>query len=305
MSDTSALAAGISEPGIYTMPADDYHADPCAVPSLSSGIARTLISRSPAHAWIAHPRLNPDHVPEERTAFDLGSAAHALLLEGEDRMTVIDAADYRTKAAQEARDAARLAGRHPVLAARYKDVKAMVGRVHEAIDRSPDLSGITLADGTPEQTIIWREGDAWLRCRPDWLARDCSVMLDYKTTTDAEPLHFGRHIARMLYHFQAAFYRRGVKAVTGRDAPFILLAQEIEAPHACTFHGCAPSLEAIAEQMVEQAIRTWAACMKADTWPSYSPRIHYHEAAQWAAMEQEERMAGIPYEVSQLWEKLA
>lgn len=295
----------IDSPGVYTLGADAYHADPCAVPSLSSSVASIIVMRSPLHAWHAHPRLNPAHQPEERAEFDLGSAAHALLLEGADRMAVIDAENYRTMAARDQRDAARAAGLHPVLRAQHAAVTWMAKIAECAIARCPDLSGLTLADGDAEQAIIWREGDTWLRCRPDWLARDYSMMLDYKTTTDAEPLHFGKHIARMLYHFQAEFYRRGVRAVTGRDAPFILLAQEVEPPHACTFHGCAPSLAAIAEQMVDQAIRTWAGCMKADTWPAYSPRIHYHEAAQWAAMEQEERMAGIPYEISQLWEKQA
>lgn len=299
------LAPVIDKPGIYRMDADAYHADPCPAPSLSSSIAKIIIERSPLHAWHAHPRLNPHHQSEERADFDLGSAAHALLLEGEDRMSVIDADSYRAKAAQEQRDAARAAGRHPILKAKHVAVVAMAKIAERAIAGCPDLSGLTLADGDSERAVIWQECGIWLRCRPDWLARDLSAMLDYKTTGDAEPMHFGKHIARMLYHFQAAFYRRGVRAVTGVDVPFILLAQETEEPHACTFHGCAPSLAAIAEQMVDQAIRTWAGCMKAGTWPAYSPRIHYHDAAAWAAMEQEERMAGIPYEISKLWEKIA
>jgi hypothetical protein len=35
----------------------EYHADPCAQPSLSASIARELIHKSPLHAWQVHPKL--------------------------------------------------------------------------------------------------------------------------------------------------------------------------------------------------------------------------------------------------------
>ena len=35
----------------YNVPEAAYHADPCEAPSLSSGIARTLLTRSTLHAW--------------------------------------------------------------------------------------------------------------------------------------------------------------------------------------------------------------------------------------------------------------
>ena len=41
-----------------SMSMDEYHADPCPTPSLSSGIARVLWANTPMHAWFKHPRLN-------------------------------------------------------------------------------------------------------------------------------------------------------------------------------------------------------------------------------------------------------
>ena len=110
---------------LCAMSAAEYHADPCPEPSLSSSIARLILSHSPLHAWTEHPRLNPNYKPEESTKFDRGSAAHALLLEGEDRMAVIPFKDYRKDAAQEARDNARLAGKFPVLEADYPSILQM------------------------------------------------------------------------------------------------------------------------------------------------------------------------------------
>ena len=169
-------------PGLHTMPAEEYHRDPCPVPSLSSSIGRTIIAASPLHAWTAHPRLNRHYAAEEKESFDLGSAAHALLLEGADRMVVIDADSYRTKEAKAARDDARSRGLHPVLATKHADVKAMAQRAHDAIARCPDLGGLTLADGKAEQVAIWREDEAWMRARFDWISTDRRVILDYKTT---------------------------------------------------------------------------------------------------------------------------
>lgn len=290
---------------LVAMPAEAYHADPCDRPSLSSSIARTLLTKSPLHAWSEHPRLNPDRIPEERNEFDLGSAAHALLLEGEDRMAVIDADSYRTKVAQEARDEARAAKMHPILKARYDDVRRMVDAARNAIGNCPDLSGITIEGGQAELVGIWEEDGAIMRFRPDWVADNRSVMLDYKTTTDASPDVFTRQIARMGYHIQAAFYRRGMIAIEGADMPFVLVAQETEAPYAVSFHGCAPSMLEIAEAEVERAIDTWRECMRRNNWPAFTQRIHWAEAAAWQQMQHEERQIGNAYDVSKLWEKAA
>ena len=46
--------------------AEAYHADPAPEPSLSSSVAKILVNLSPAHARIAHPRLNPDYRPRSR-----------------------------------------------------------------------------------------------------------------------------------------------------------------------------------------------------------------------------------------------
>src|ERR1700677_1036911 len=95
------------EQGIFNLSAEAYHADPCPTASLSSSIAGILLDQSPSHAWLAHPRLNPNYVRESADSrFDLGSAAHMMLLEQrEDRIVRVSADDWRTKAAKEARAA--------------------------------------------------------------------------------------------------------------------------------------------------------------------------------------------------------
>jgi hypothetical protein len=54
--------------------------------------------------------LNPDFKPREEARFDLGRAAHQVLLEGNANVAVIEESDWRTKAAKDARDWARSRG---------------------------------------------------------------------------------------------------------------------------------------------------------------------------------------------------
>src|SRR4051812_45119883 len=97
--------------GIHDLSADGYHADPAEQPSLSSTIARRLLDSSPLHAWTEHPKLNPNYKPKKpRHAFDVGTACHALLLEGRNAVSVVDAENWKTNAAKALRDEAYAAG---------------------------------------------------------------------------------------------------------------------------------------------------------------------------------------------------
>ena len=220
-------------------------------------------------------------------------------------MAVIDAADYRTKTAQEERAAARLAGKHPVLAKQYRDVQRMAGVAREWISNCPDLGGLNLSDGVAEHVVIWREGDAWCRSRPDWMSRDRRVQISYKTTSSsANPADFDRMIENMGYDLQDAFYLRGNRATGApEDAISITLVQENEAPYACAWVGLDPTFMAMAEKKAATAIAMWQRCMKSNQWPAYSPRVHWISPPAYALAKWEEREVtiGIPYDPAKLF----
>ena len=100
--------------GIYEIPATEYHLeipsteyhlDPCPEPSLSASVARTLIDRSPLHAWMQHPKLGGQQEESQPARMSLGSAAHSVILEGDWNSIMFIVADsFRTKAAQARRD---------------------------------------------------------------------------------------------------------------------------------------------------------------------------------------------------------
>ena len=166
--------------GIHTIPAAAYHADPCPAPSLSASIAKKLCLASPLHAWHAHPRLNPAAVDENGEHFDIGTAAHALLLEGTSAVAVIDAKDYRTNAAKEARDAAYAAGQIAAPGGPVGRRPGDGGRARAQLAAHTDGGADMFPNGQPEQTLIWQEDDVWCRARLDWLRP--GAIDDYKTT---------------------------------------------------------------------------------------------------------------------------
>lgn len=267
------------KPGIYTMTAEQYHADPCPEPSLSSSIARTLCQESPAHARVAHPRLNPLCTDEEAEHFDIGTAAHAILLEGNAAVSIIDAPDWRTKAAKEARATARADGKLPLLAKIWADVQAMVMGARAQLNAHADGRAMFTA-GTPEQTLIWREDGAWCRARLDWL-RPGNID-DYKTTSaSASPEVLSRTLFGNGWDIQAAFYLRGLKAITGEDAAFRFACQETYAPYALSVVALGPDAMVLAEKKILYALELWRECLTRKRWPGYPTRTAYASLPAW------------------------
>jgi hypothetical protein len=268
----------VSSSGIYTLPAEEYHADPCDQPSLSASIAHILCSQSPAHGRAAHPKLNPALVREEQGHFDIGTAAHAILLEGQAKLAVIDAPDWRTKDAKEARDQARADGKIPLLAKVMADVDAMVAAAAEQLEYHGAFPPL-FTDGTPEQTLVWEEpGGVMCRSRLDWLRDDRATIDDLKTTSrSASPEAYSRALFGIGGDVQAAFYIRGVQEVTGETPEFRWVVVETSPPFALSVIAPDPAVMTIGRKKVEYAIDVWRRCLDSGHWPAYPADVCYAE----------------------------
>lgn len=281
----------VDKPGIYQMSLAEYIADPAPEPSLSASVAHKLIVESPIHSYIHHPRLNPGGAREESAKMDLGTAAHGILLEGdESRLVIIEAEDFKTKVARETRDSAREAGLVPILAGKMGQLHEIVNAARSAIANSEIASAFTKSEGKAEQTLVWQEGDVWLRSRPDWLTNDRRLILDYKTTAgSAEPSAWMR--GPMLGNgcdLQAALGLRGLrKLLKAREPKFVFMVQECEPPYAMSFVGLSPSFLEMAEHKLDRAIRLWGDCVLTNTWPGYPSRVAWVDPPAWAYTEEE------------------
>jgi hypothetical protein len=275
-------------PGIYDdVTAEDYHhaRGLTRAPALSNHIVKLLIGQSPKHAKTAHPDLNPDYRHVEEDKFDLGSAAHVLLLEGdafEARVHPVDAPDWRTKLAKEAKADARMEGLIPLLRKDWDRTQAMVDAIREQLPRL-DVDPPFFADGAPERTVIWEEDGILCKARPDWLRSDLRTIDDFKSTSaSAHPDVWSRRTFWSIgCDIQACWYSRGVQAVTGRWPEFRFLVAECYPPYAIQPFDLAPSTIQLAQRKIEFAIRKWQDCLRADHWPSYPTRLASVEMDGW------------------------
>jgi hypothetical protein len=279
------------KPGLYdAIPSVDYHADfDSRYPTLSASIANTLINQSPLHAWTAHPRLNPNYVPYDDSKFDVGTVAHAMLLEGTANVDVSDYPDWRTKDARESRDASRANGRTPLLAHQFEEVLGMCNAVADQLAQF-NATPVPLTGGKPEQTMVWQDAQTgvWCRARIDWLHDDLSAIDDLKTTTrSAHPEAFAKNLYSYGCDVQAAFYLRGMSSLHQDSlyhpgaTSWRWIVVETSPPYGLSVVEPGPAVLELADAKVDAALKLWAECLERDTWPGYPAKVATAELPAW------------------------
>ncbi len=262
------------KPGIHADVEElTYHSDS----AFSYSQAKTLLDNPARYKW----QLDNGGRPDTR-AFDYGHAAHAKVLGVGLDIAVIDANDWRTKAAKDAAEAARAAGQVPILRAEAARVDDMAA----AIEAHPEARRILATKGTPEASISWTDKDTGVQCRGrvDYLAETAAglVNVDYKTTTDASPTGFAKLAGRFRYHLQAATYEDGLRHITGDGAPCVLIAQEKEAPYLVGVYSFADWDLDRGLDLWRDALDLLVKCRADDVWPGYPDTITQLALPSWA-----------------------
>lgn len=288
----------ILQPGIYAgYDVDAYFADPCPTPSLTQSIAKVLIDRSPAHAKQEHPRLTTPATEDEPAekyvaAQAIGSAAHLAML-GRGKMIAEAKFDnFKTKAAQEFRDAPENAGKVVILSKHMERARAMVSAA------SYQLEAVGWRDafrvGQAEVMIAWKEGDLWFRSLIDWLSPDSLIVWDYKSTgLNCAPHAIASMIEKAGWHIQSAMHERGLDVLDPAGAgrrKFRFVAQENEPPYALAAVELGEHWLTMGRKMLDRAVTIWSLCMSADQWPGYPadvirPEFPGYAEARWLSRE--------------------
>lgn len=250
------------------IPIDAYVADPCPEPSLSASIASILVNRSPAHAYAAHPRLTPSPKAEWSAAANFGSAVHSLVFGGP-KVQRYGYADWRKKEAQEDRKNCLAVGEIPLLMEDYDRARAIATNVAYDIEYIVgDFHGLDM-----ERTIVWREGEAWCRVRPDAMTSDKRTVIDLKVTgVDIGNGGANRQFFGQGYDMQAAFLERGLDDVHTDGAGkrrIIYLFVESEPPHAAIPLVVSEATLMVARKKMNAALNLWRECTTSKRWPAY------------------------------------
>lgn len=277
----------IEKAGCYSWTYPEYDADPCPEPSMRSGHARALIERTPAHARMLHPRLNPTYEPDRKTAFDLGIATHARLVGGPNSIRVVEADSWRTQAAKAERDEAYAAGQTPILSKELDRIEEMVIAAEQQIQDIDVIRDAFAPEGMAETSICYQDEDIWCRARPDWFrpASDDgppkAVICDYKTTGNAHPAVWQRAAYSCGADIQAEMQRRAFRAVFEYEADFYWIVQETTPPYSLCVLTLEPAAWDLAAMKVNAACKAWRQALDSNKWPAYPAEVCYIGAPAW------------------------
>lgn len=259
-------------PGIYEGISNaDYHKDE----ALGSTSLKTLATRTPAH-W----KWESEH-PVHKDVYDVGTVAHSLILEGDTSgVVIVDAADWRTKAAKEAKDEARATGKIALLEKEWTPIQAM----HASVMSHPRAREL-FTGHKAEHSVFWEEDGLGLKCRPD--AWKPGMLIDLKTARSANPNDFGKTAHEFGYHQSAAHYIDGVKAATGEDLPFHFVLVEKTAPYFVSVVELDVEAVNIGRQLNDRAKRIYRECADSGNWPGY-PSGELVSLPMWAVYQAED-----------------
>jgi hypothetical protein len=258
----------ITEPGVYDIPHERYLADPVPAGSLSSSGARRLLPPScPAKFrwWADNPEPPKPH-------YEHGHGAHKYVLGVGPELVIVEADNWKTKAAQEAQKKARAEGKVPLLREQHDRVKAMAAKLHE----HPKARWLFAAGhGMPEQSLFWtdRQMGVWRRARLDWLpdGRAGRMYLpDYKTADSAARDAIEKAIYSYGYHQQGAWYVDAVTALgLAAEVVFLLAVQEKTPPYLVNVIEVDPEALRVGRDLNRQALEIFRDCLAAGRWPGY------------------------------------
>src|SRR5436305_7172715 len=155
------------------------------------------------------PQLSQRRRERIEAGFDIGVAAHLAVLEPGrqgDSIVVIEAGDYRSSKARDARDAARASGKVPLLPYQLDIVQAIAGSI-----RAHPIAARAFKGGEAEVTLTWHDPGTGIPCkaRPDYLPAHGGWLVDLKTAASANPRTWRDQAYGLGYPARAAWYLHG------------------------------------------------------------------------------------------------
>ena len=275
------------------IPIDVYH----KMPALSNSGLKMLLD-CPARYYYKY--LSGEYEPKEKPHFKIGKACHCYILEGKEKFEQIywhnpysdwlksdivqllqnaygyDCSISKFPVSELTEILLDNAGIVPKQIHLNKNELNQVIGTAKAIKSNKQAYAAFAQKGECELSIFWKdEGSGlWLKCRPDFLPYDCEAVPDYKTCTSVNPAVFYKDFLNFGYHVQAAMYKAGIKAVTGKDVQaFFFVAQEKEPPYITQVFVPDMGLIEHGNKAVRNAISVYLKCKETGIWNTYSDRV--------------------------------
>lgn len=281
----------IRPPCVVDMSNDDYHNH---AGLSSSGLK--FLAITPLHYWAKY--LDPEREKKEPTpALILGNQIHSAVLEPDlfkrsyyplpRKYDLRKTADKDEFAGHEA--AAKAAGMQIIT----KENLDTCLRIAVAVRQSPMANQLMNGAGPVEQSFFWVEDvelddgttePVLCKCRPDKLLTEANVCVDLKSCESAERETFMRACWNYKYYVSAAWYMRGIAAVTGkRPDAWVFCAHEKEAPYAAAFYQASADMLEAGDIECRYLLKKYAVCQRTNIWHGYNSQITEIGLPAWAA----------------------
>lgn len=236
------------------------------------GLASTDIKRMMKS--MAHWKYFKDNPEEERDTPSLkfGRASHKFMLEPYDfdnEFIVSPKIDRRTKEGKEQYAAfeKEADGKEIIDEETYEKLTKM----RDALYATPYVK--ELINGEHEKSFFWVDSKTGIKCkcRPDSFGtfKGQHIIVDYKTTTDAETEAFMRSALKYNYDVQAAHYTAGLEEIYKNEYIFVFIAQETTAPYLVNILQADEYFMKNGREIRDGILETYKKCVELDEWPAY------------------------------------
>jgi hypothetical protein len=268
---------------ILDLPDEAYH----ALPELSSSQAKALLE-SPARFNYWRGKRRP-----EKKSFDIGHAVHAKVLGKGMGVVELHYDNYRTKAAQEERDAAYAEGKTPLLKKELRPIEEMA----ESALAHPLARKLLEVPGQSEVSIVTTDPETGcpVRARFDRLpypGEGLTKALDVKTTAgSASAESFARAAFEYGYYIQRSWYLDCLKWATGDEAEMLFLVIETEPPYLPAVHQMDPVFVEMGDTAARYAREKFLEYTAANHWPGHPEEAGLITPPTWAAIQHDEKYA--------------
>lgn len=217
----------------------------------------------------AHYRYYLEHQPEDTPAYKFGRAVHAAILTPDAYKTdfvVAPEVDRRTKAGREEYLSflEATAGKEILSVQDAETVKAIVSAFQQNKD------AVSLLDGTKRETPLFWTDDNGILCKCKVDAYRPGVMIDLKTSQDAETGSFTREALRYGYDVQAAHYLDAYQHIEASALPewYFIVIEKAE-PYAINILKADAGFIDHGYIIRQQLIERLKVCRETNSYPGY------------------------------------
>ena len=225
---------------IKDMSNERYH----SMNGISSSTVKTVYKKSLAH-WKGQKHKNS-------TAFNLGTAVHALLLE-EHRDLVVKGPKTKTSKAFKELEETLVEDQVLLNEVEYH----MAHRMAKSALDHPECNKVLRHKDRMNEVSIFakcKRTGLELKTRPDLMIAEDGAVYDVKTTVDASPVGFSKECFKYAYDIQAAFYKYVIELAGFNVNSFSFITCEKSSPYVAHMHVITPELMESATQRMHDTI---------------------------------------------------